>query len=100
MTARNGLSPTSVAAISFAAAAGEQLGRARRRFETVADTMLGGEMPSAPPRGLATRLAIPLAAAAAVGLIDPAVALARGGGGSAGFGGGGFGGGGGGFGGR
>src|SRR5438445_12603466 len=91
-----GLSPTSVAATSFAAAAREQLRRARRSFETVADTMLRGDMPSAPPRGLATRLAIQLAAAAAVGLIEQAVALDRGGGGNDGYGGGGAGGGGGG----
>jgi predicted lipid-binding transport protein (Tim44 family) len=53
--------------------------------------MLTDEMPSAPSRGVATRLALPLAGA--IWLLAPAPALARGGGGSAGFGGGGGGGG-------
>jgi len=62
--------------------------------------MLSREVRSAPPRGLGTRLALAPAAAVATCLIRTAPALARGGGGSAGFGGGGFGGGSRGFGGR
>jgi predicted lipid-binding transport protein (Tim44 family) len=64
--------------------------------------MLAADMSSAPPRRLATRLLLALAASGTACLAVTASALARGGGGSAGFGGGGggFGGGGGGFGGR